>query len=430
MAEGKLAEPKMKLPRLKFATRALRHRNYRLYFLGMFISFIGTWMQSVAQSWLIYRLTGSEWLLGLVGFAGQIPIFLLVPFGGVMADRYNRHRILVITQTLSLIQAFTLAILTLTHHINVATVVALALSLGVINAFDVPTRQSFLSELVGKDDLMNAIALNSSMVNGSRIIGPAIAGLLVAWLGEGLCFLINAISYIAVIFSLLLMTAAKRRAEKPAGSAWSALREGFDYVRKTAPIRAILLLLALVSICGLPYIVLMPIFADKILHGGASALGLMLGSAGIGSLTAAITLASRRQVRGLGRVVAMSVAGFGILLISFSLSRNLILSTLLLAPMGFTLMLQMSGSNTLLQAMVDDRMRGRMMSFFSMSLMGMMPFGSLIAGAIARQIGAPKALAIGGAICLFAALIFGVRLPELRRQALPLIPSEELPPNQ
>jgi MFS family permease len=425
-----LAEPKMKLQRLRFATRALRHRNYRLYFLGMFVSFIGTWMQSVAQSWLVYRLTGSEWLLGLVGFAGQIPIFLLVPFGGVMADRYNRHRLLVVTQTLSLIQAFALAILTLTHHINVGAVVALALALGIINALDFPTRQSFLSELVGKDDLMNAIALNSSMVNGSRIVGPAVAGLLVAWLGEGLCFLINAISYLAVIASLLMMVVVRGREEKPAGSAWSSLKEGFDYVRKTAPVRAILLLLALVSSCGLPYIVLMPIFADKILHGGASAMGLMLGSAGIGSLAAAFTLASRQQVKGLGRVVAASVGGFGILIILFSLSRNLILSTLLLAPIGFTIMLQMSGSNTLLQAMVADRMRGRMMSFFSMSLMGMMPFGSLLAGAIARQVGAPRTLAIGGSICLVAALVFSLRLPSLLREAKPLIAAEEILSNQ
>jgi MFS family permease len=430
LVEGKLAEPKMKLPRLKLATRALRHRNYRLYYLGMFVSFIGTWMQSVAQSWLVYRLTGSEWLLGLVGFAGQIPIFLLVPLGGVMADRYSRYRILVVTQTLSLIQAFTLAALTLTHHINVGAVVVLALWLGVVNAFDFPTRQSFLSELVDKDDLMNAIALNSSMVNGSRILGPAIAGLLVAWLGEGLCFLINAISYLAVILSLVLMTVGKNREEKPTGSAWAALKEGFDYVRQAAPIRAILLLLAMVSICGLPYIVLMPIFADKILQGGASALGLMLGSAGIGSLLAAITLASRQQVRGLGRVVAISVAGFGLLLIIFSFSRNLLLSTVLLAPMGFTIMLQMSGSNTLLQSMVEDRFRGRVMSFFSMSLMGMMPFGSLIAGAVARQIGAPQTLAIGGSLCLLASLVFGLRLPNLRRQALTMMSAEEIPSNQ
>jgi MFS family permease len=422
-----VAESNRKLQRLRFATRALQHRNYRIYFIGMLISFTGTWMQTVAQSWLIYRITGSEWLLGLVGFAGQIPIFLLVPIGGVVADRYNRHRILIITQTLSLIQAFALAILTLTHHISVGAVVVLALMLGMINAFDFPTRQSFLSELVEKDDLMNAIALNSSVINGSRIVGPAVAGLLVAWLGEGLCFLINAISYLGVIAGLLLMKAVRRREEKPTTSAFFALKEGFDYVRRTAPIRALLLLLALVSICGLPYLVLMPIFADKILDGGASAMGLMLGVSGIGSLSAAITLASRRQIQGLGRVVAISVAAFAALLIVFSFSRNLILSTALLAPMGFTLMLQMSGSNTLLQAMVDDRMRGRMMSFFSMSLMGMAPFGSLIAGAVARSIGAPKTLAIGGAICLLGAAVFSLRLSDLRNQAMPLLSSREIP---
>jgi MFS family permease len=403
------------------ATRALQHRDYRIYFIGLLISFTGTWMQSVAQSWLVYRLTSSEWLLGLVGFAGQIPIFLLVPFGGVMADRYSRHRILMITQTLSLLQAVALTVLTLTHHISVGAVIGLAMLLGVINAFDFPTRQSFLSELVERDDLMNAIALNSSVVNSSRIIGPAVAGLLVAWLGEGLCFLLNAISYLAVIAGLFMMKVARPVRVKPTNSAFSSLIEGFDYVRRTGPIRALLLLLALVSICGLPYIVLMPIFADKILHAGASGMGLMLGAAGIGSLTAAITLASRRQIQGLGRVVAISVASFGVLLMIFASSRNLLLSTLLLAPMGFTIMLQMSGSNTLLQAMIEDRMRGRMMGFFSMSLMGMAPFGSLLAGAIARNIGAPRTLAIGGALCLLGAGVFGLRLSSLRNQAAPLL---------
>jgi MFS family permease len=407
--------------RLRFATRALRHRDYRIYFIGLLISFTGTWMQSVAQSWLVYRLTNSEWLLGLVGFAGQIPIFLLVPFGGVMADRYSRHRILLITQTISLLQALALALLTLTHHISVGAVIGLALLLGVVNAFDFPTRQSFLSELVERDDLMNAIALNSSVVNSSRIVGPAVAGLLVAWLGEGMCFLLNAISYLAVIAGLFMMKTVRQREAKPTTSAFSALKEGFDFVRRTAPIRALLLLLALVSICGLPYIVLMPIFADKILQSGASGMGLMLGAAGIGSLSAAITLASRRQIQGLGRVVAISAATFGILLMVFAFSRSLILSTLLLAPMGFTVMLQMSGSNTLLQAMIEDRMRGRMMSFFSMSLMGMAPFGSLLAGAIAGSIGAPKTLAIGGALCLLGATVFGMRLSSLRNQAAPLI---------
>jgi MFS family permease len=424
--EGKVIEGNGKWQRLTLATRALQHRNYRLYFIGLLISFTGTWMQSVAQSWLVYRLTDSEWLLGLVGFAGQVPIFLLASFGGVMADRYSRHRILVITQVLSLLQALVLAILTLTHHISVGAVIALALLLGVVNAFDFPTRQSFLSELVEKDHLMNAIALNSSVVNSSRIIGPAVAGLLVAWLGEGMCFLLNAISYLAVIAGLFMMKAVRRREEKPTNSAFSALKEGFDYVRQTAPIRALLLLLALVSICGLPYIVLMPIFADKILNGGASGMGLMLGASGIGSLSAAITLASRRQVQGLGRVVAISVATFGALLIVFAFSRNLIISTLLLVPMGFAIMLQMSGSNTLLQAMVDDRMRGRMMSFFSMSLMGMAPFGSLLGGAIARSIGAPKTLAIGGVICLLGAVVFSLRLSSLSNQAALLLAPPEI----
>ncbi|MEW6126885.1 MAG: MFS transporter [Acidobacteriota bacterium] len=408
--------------RVKLAIRALRHRNYQLYYFGMLVSFVGTWMQSVAQSWLVYRLTDSELLLGLVGFAGQIPIFLFTPIGGVIADRYSRQRIISITQTLAMLQAFALAILTLTHHINVELVIALAFLLGCINAFDLPTRQSLLSELVEREDLMNAIALNSSMVNGSRIVGPAVAGILVAWLGEGWCFLINALSYIAAIAAFFAMRITRKREPHTSTSAVSALKEGFDFVRRTAPIRALLLLVALVSICGLSYITLMPIFADKILNGGPKALGIMLSAAGIGSLAAALTLASRKEARGLGRVVAVSVVLFGVLMVIFAMSRNLLLSCALLVPMGYTVMLQLSGSNTLLQTMVDDRLRGRVMSFFSMSLMGMSPFGSLLAGAVANKIGAAFTLALGGAICVIGAIIFGLRLPSLKRAAASLMP--------
>jgi MFS family permease len=396
----------------------------------MLVSFVGTWMQSVAQSWLVYRLTSSELLLGLVGFAGQIPIFLFTPIGGVLADRYSRQRIISVTQTLAMLQAFALAILTLTHHINVELVMVLALTLGCINAFDLPARQSLLSELVEREDLMNAIALNSSMVNGSRIVGPAVAGVLVAWLGEGWCFLINALSYIAAIIAFFAMRLNREPKEQAKPSALSAFNEGFNFVRKTAPIRALLLLVALVSVCGLSYIVLMPIFADQILNGGAKALGLMLSAAGIGSLAAALTLAARREPHGLGRIVAISVAAFGALLILFSLSRNLLFSCLLLVPMGYAVMLQMSGSNTLLQTMVDDRLRGRVMSFFSLSLMGMSPFGNLAAGVVANKLGAPWALAIGGSICIVGATVFGLRLPMLKRAAATLLPSQEITPNQ
>ena len=378
-------------------------------------------MQSVAQSWLIYRLTGSAWLLGLVGFVSQVPIFLFAPVGGVIADRHSRHHIIVLTQTLAMIQAFLLAALTLTNRVTVGAVFALALALGLVNAFDLPTRQSFMIEMVGKDDLMNAIALNSSMIQASRVIGPALAGILVEWLGEGPCFLINGISYIAVIAGLLTIRINNGRASQPSGSPLSNLREGFDYVSRTRSVRAILLLVAFVSIFGLPYIVLMPIFASEVLGGGAGTLGLLYGAAGLGALAGAMTLAARQRMHGLGRLVAMSVAALGVTLTLFSLSHNLILSTSLLFPIGFVLILQMAASNTLIQTMVPDHMRGRAMAFFSMSLMGMAPFGSLIAGAVASRIGAPETVAAGGILCLAVAIIFWLRLPSLSREAGPIL---------
>ena len=416
-----MADEKVKAGRVREAVRALRHRNYRIYFFGMLVSFTGTWMQSVAQGWLIYRLTGSAWLLGLIGFASQVPVFLLAPLGGVMADRHSRHRIIIITQTVGMLQAFALATLTMGGVVTVNAVFALAVMLGIVNAFDLPARQSFMVELVDKEDLMNAIALNSSMIQASRVLGPALAGLLVGWLGEGPCFLINAISYFAVLAGLFAIRLSRDLTMSTDGTALSHLREGFYYVRHTRPVRALLLLVAFVSIFGLPYIVLMPIFASEVLRGGPRALGVLLGAGGTGALVGALTLAARRHVKGLGRVVALSVAALGSLLILFSLSRNLIISTLLLVPVGFSLMLQMSASNTLVQTMVADRMRGRLMSFYAMSLMGMTPFGSLLAGAVASRIGAPGMVAVGGALCLGASLLFWWRLPCLSREALPIL---------
>ncbi|HVF91535.1 MAG TPA: MFS transporter [Blastocatellia bacterium] len=407
--------------RVPESLRAFRHRNYRIYFAGLFVSFIGTWMQSVAQSWLVYRLTDSALLLGLVGFASQIPVFLLAPFGGVLADRRSRHRIIILTQTLAMVQAFMLAALTLSGRVTVAAVILLAVLLGTVNAFDMPARQAFAVELVGKKDLINAIGLNSSMVNSARIIGPAVAGIVVAWLGEGLCFLINGVSYLAVIGGLFMIRPDESEAEKPKKSALQDLKEGFDFVRRTAPVRALLILVAFVSIFGLPYIILMPIFADRILGVGAKGMGVLLGAAGIGALAGALTLATRREVRGLGKLVAISAAVSGCMLILFSLSRSLVLSAALLVPLGFTMILQTSASNTLLQNLVPDRMRGRVMSFFSMSLMGMAPFGSLLAGAVATRFGAPATVAAGGALCLLAALVFSLRLPSLRREAVPIL---------
>ena len=402
-----------KTNRARNAVRALKHRNYRLYFFGMLISFSGTWMQTVAQSWLVYRLTESAWLLGVVGFASQAPVLLFTPLAGVMADRRSRHRIVVLTQAASMVQAFILAWITINETVTVNAIIGLAVVLGVINAFDLPARQSFLVELVGKQDLMNAISLNSTMVNGARIVGPAVAGLIVAWLGEGPCFLINAVSYAVVIAGLLFIRIGRSEFDRPEGTALSYLREGFGYVRRPGPVRAVLLLVALVSVCGLPYAVLMPIFADQIFGGGPRVLGILLGAAGIGATVGALTLALRSSPEGLGRVVALSVAAFGGLLIVFSISRNLVLATLLLLPAGFTVMLQMSGSNTLLQSMVPDRMRGRVMSFYSMSLMGMAPLGSLFAGAVATRIGAPQTVAAGGILCIAGALTFRPHLPSL-----------------
>jgi MFS family permease len=407
--------------KLPSALRALRHRNYQLFFGGQLISLTGTWMQSVAQSWLVYRLTGSAVLLGFVGFSGQIPVFLLAPIGGTVADRFNRHRILVTTQTAAMLLASVLATLTLTHRVEVWHVFAIAASLGVVNAFDIPARQAFVVDMVGRDDLINAIALNSSMFNGARIVGPAIAGILVATIGEGWCFFSNAVSYIAVITGLLLMKiTAQRRVPLP-GSALSSIVEGFKFVGRTGPVRALLLLLGLVSLMGMPYAVLMPIFADQILHGGPRGLGLLMGASGVGALAGALSLAAREGTRGLGRWVAFSSAGFGVSIILFSQSRSFWLSAALLLPVGFSMMIQMASSNTLVQSMVPNNLRGRVMAVYSMMFMGMAPIGALLAGTLAGRIGAPKTVAIGGAVCIVGAVVFGLRLPALRPEARQII---------
>jgi MFS family permease len=378
-------------------------------------------MQSVAQSWLVYRLTGSTVLLGVVGFCGQIPVFLLAPIGGTVADRVNRHRIIVTTQAVAMLLASLLAALTLTHRIEVWHLFALAASLGVVNAFDIPARQAFVVDMVGREDLINAIALNSSMFNGARIVGPAIAGILVATIGEGWCFFSNAVSYIAVITGLLLMKITVQRRVPLPGSALASIIEGFRYVKHTGPVRALLLLLGLVSLMGMPYAVLMPIFADRILHGGPRGLGLLMGASGIGALAGALSLAARNGTRGLGRWVAFSCAGFGISIILFSLSRSFWLSAALLVPAGFSMMIQMASSNTLVQSMVPNNLRGRVMAVYSMMFMGMAPIGALLAGALAGRLGAPKTVMIGGAVCIAGSLVFGLRLPALRPEARQII---------
>ena len=418
---GATTPPAAERSRFHDTIRSLRHRNFQLFFSGQLISLIGTWMQNVAQSWLVYRLTGSSLLLGTVSFAGQIPVFPMAPLAGMVADRWNRRTIVIITQTASMILAFILAALTLTKRITVWEIVLLAALLGVVNAFDIPARQSFLVEMVGREDLMNAIALNSSIFNSARIIGPGIAGILVASIGEGWCFFANAVSYIAVIAGLFMMKIPPRQAERAIKSAFDHIAEGFRFVRKTAPIRALLLILGLVSLVGMPYTVLMPVFAKNVLHGDATTLGVLGSASGIGALIGALALASRTRVHGLGRWVWIACASFGAFLILFTLSHWYAASALLLVPVGFSLMTQMGATNTLVQSMVPDRLRGRTMAVYSMMFMGMAPLGAILAGAAADRIGAPTTVAVGGAISIAAAIVFARHLPKIHAEARQLI---------
>ena len=406
--------------KLALTLRALRHKNFQLFFGGQFISLIGTWMQTVAESWLVYRMTGSALVLGIVGFSSQIPVFLMSPLGGLVADRYNRHRVVIATQTASMVLAGIYATLILGGWITTKEIITLAAALGVVNAFDIPARQAFLVEMVGKEDLLNAIALNSSMFNGARVVGPAIAGILVAWIGEGWCFAANALSYVAVIAGLMMMTVIPHEIAGE-GSMFEHIAEGFRYVRHTMPIRALLLLVGLVSLVGMPYSVLMPVFADKVLHGGPKGLGILMGATGVGAMLGALSLAMRSGVKGLGRVAAVSGGGFGVFLLIFSSSRYFWLSFCVLIPVGFTMMLQMACSNTLIQAMVPDRLRGRVMSLYSMMFMGMAPLGALFGGSLAEKIGAPFTVGIGGALSVLGAIWFYTQLPALRIEARQLI---------
>jgi MFS family permease len=404
--------------------RALRHRNFQLFFSGQIISLVGTWMQTVAQAWLIYRKTGSGELLGLLGFVSQFPIFLLSPLAGLAADRWPRRRVVIATQSASMLLAFILAALTMTGRITVWEIIALATVLGIVNAFDVPARQSFLIEMVGREDLLNAIALNSSMFNGARVAGPAIAGILVALVGEGWCFLLNGVSYLAVIAGLFLMRIQKTKPVHDGAAPLEKLREGFRFARHTKPIRALLVLVAIVSFMALPYTVLMPIFAVKILHGGASAYGTLMGAVGVGAMFGALALAMRSELRGLGKVVAYSAMGLGASLVLFSGSHWYWISFMILALSGFTMMMQFTATNTLIQAMVPDQLRGRVMSLYSMMFLGMSPLGSLLAGAVADRIGAPITVAIGGLASCLGGLAFARKWPSMRGPARDLIAAQ------
>src|SRR6202034_1349669 len=401
--------------------RSLKHRNFQLFFSGQIISLVGTWMDMVAEAWLVYRLTGSSLLLGTVTFAGQLPVLLISPFAGLVADRLNRRKIVIATQFASMIIAGILAGLTLSKHVTVEQVIILAALMGVVNAFDIPARQSFLVEMVGREDLMNAIALNSSMFNAARIIGPSIAGILVASFGEGWCFFANSVSYIAVIAGLLLMKVPPRPRAAESVSPFEHIAEGFRFVRHAGPIRALLLLVGLVSLVAMPYAVLMPVFAAKILHGNARTLGILMTSAGLGALIGALMLASRRGVKGLSRIVSIACAAFGLTLILFSFSHWWILSALLLIPVGFSVMTQMGSTNTLIQSMVPDRLRGRTMAVYSMMFLGVAPFGALLSGWSADRIGAPHTLAIGGVIAILGAIAFARHLPKIRIEARQLL---------
>jgi MFS family permease len=402
--------------------RALSHRNYRLFFSGQSVSLVGTWMTRIATSWLVYRLTGSALLLGVVGFAGQIPSFLLAPFAGVLVDRWNRHRLLVATQVLSLVQSLALAVLALGGRINIHHVIWLSVFQGLINAFDMPARQAFVVEMVERrEDLPNAIALNSSMVNATRLLGPSLGGIVIAWVGEGWCFMIDAVSYVAVVASLLAMKVTPRMTEPiKEAKMLRQLREGFAYAARFAPIRKVLTLLALVSLVGMPYTVLMPVFADEVLRGGPNTLGLLMAASGVGALAGAMFLAARKSVLGLGTLIPVTAAAFGAGLMAFSFSRVLWLSLALMVVTGCGFMVQMAASNTVLQTIVDEDKRGRVMSFYTMAFMGTAPFGSLLAGSVAERIGAPHTLLFGGAGCILGALWFALSLPALRRDVRPI----------
>jgi len=401
--------------------RSLKYPNYRLFFAGQSISLVGTWVQRMALPWLVYSQTKSVFMLGFVTFMGQIPTFLLAPFAGVLSDRFNRYYMLIGLQTLAMAQAIVLAILVLTNRIELWQIIALSGLLGCINAFDIPTRQSFVVKMVNdKADLSNAIALNSSMVNGAKLLGPSIAGILIATVGEGYCFLINAISYVFVILSLLLMKIGPIEKRLRKTNLFSDLKDGFSYAFGFVPICYIILLLALVSIMSMPYLVLMPVIAKEMLHGTSRTYGFLMGASGAGALAGALYLASRKSVLGLGKIIPMATFVLSIGIIGFAFSRNVYISIAFLVITGLGLMLQLASSNTIIQTIVAEDKRGRVMSIYTMAFMGTAPFGSFMAGSLAKLIGASFTLLIGGLVCMAGAVLFYLKLPEIRRNVRPI----------
>ncbi len=404
------------------AFRALNHKNFRLYFGGQGVSVVGTWVQRIALTWLVYRLTNSAFLLGVVGFSGQIPLLIVTPFAGVLADRLDKHKILLYTQALSMVQAFVLAALVLTDTIQVWEIIALSVILGVFDAIDMPTRQSFMVEMIGnnKEDLGNAIAINSSMVNGARLIGPSIAGILISLFGEGWCFLLNAISYTAVIISLLKMEIVHKSKSTKKNETLVELKEGIQYAFGFSPIKSILILIAVVSFMGTPIRILAPVFVKQFFHGGADLFGFLMGASGLGALCGAIFLMNRKSVLGLGKLITYSVFIFGIGLIAFAISHVFVLSVIFMFMTGLGMMIQLAGSNTMLQTIVDNDKRGRVMSLYAMAFRGIAPFGSLLAGIAAGLIGASFTLVVGGIFCLVGAVYFLINLPKMRLLIRPI----------
>ena len=428
---------KLDVPRgASHAWRALRHRNFRLFFGGQSISLIGTWMTRIATAWLVYRLTHSALLLGTVSFCGQIPTFLIAPFAGVWVDRLDRRQILVWTQTLSMVQSFLLAGLTLTGKINIPWILGLSVMQGLINAFDMPGRQSFMVQMIeAREDLGNAIAINSSMVNMARLIGPSLAGILIAATNEGWCFFTDGVSYIAVIISLLMMRVPAQPGRRKATSTFVELKEGWTYVSQFLPIRTILMLFAVVSLMGMPFVVLMPIFAAGVLHGGPHTLGFLMGAMGVGALFSALSLAARKSVRGLIRIIPVAAGVFGVGLIGFGLSHVYWLSMVTVFIAGMGMMQGMAASNTIIQTLVTEEIRGRVMSYYTMAFVGMAPFGSLLAGTMAHNLptthavihgvslmltGAQWTVIINGGVVVLGALWFFAQLPALRVVVRPI----------
>jgi MFS family permease len=407
--------------RLKIVFRSLQYRNYRLFFSGQSISLIGTWMQRIAMPWLVYHMTGSALLLGVVGFAGQIPTFLLAPVAGVLTDRWSRYRVLIVTQIFSMVQASVLALLCLTGVIQIWHIIALSVILGCINAFDVPSRQSFVIDMVEKkEDLGNAIALNSLMFNGARLIGPSIAGVMLASTSEGVCFLLNAISYLFVVGSLIMMKVNIKHFTEARHEILQELKEGWNYTFGFPPIKHIILLLAVVNLTGMSYSVLMPVFAKEVLHGGSNTYGFLMAAAGTGALLGALYLASREKILKLGRIVPSAAILFGMGLIILSFLKIFPFALILMIFIGLGMMLQTASSNTILQTITEDDKRGRVMSFYTMAVMGTAPFGSLLAGGLAKAIGTPGALLSGGIVTIIGALVFLRKLPELKTLVRPV----------